>query len=179
MEQMSGILAARGYQITDTCTTGMQALRAVGNRPCDIAVVGFNLPDMTGLAFAEDLQDICNASVLLIVPPDQMSFARQSVGDLDVSCLAGPVTAAGLVTSLDMILQFRERYRRMQNETKKLKAGLERRNLADKAKAALMKGLGLTEADAWRQMQKQSMDTGKPLEHVARHVLDIYGTKDK
>ncbi len=179
MEQMSGILAARGYQITDTCTTGMLALRAVGSRPCDIAVIGFSLPDMTGLALAEDLQDICSASVLLIVPPDQMSYARQSVGDLDISCLASPVTAVGLVTSLDMILQFRERYHRMQNETKKLKAGLERRNLADKAKSALMKGLGLTEAEAWRQMQKQSMDTGKPLEQVSRHILDIYGAKHK
>ena len=176
MEQMSVILASRGYQITDTCTSGMQALRSVGNRPCDIAIVGFSLSDMTGLDFAEDLQDICNASVLLIVPPEQMSYARQSVGDLDVSCLARPITAAGLAASLDMLLQFRERYQHMRNETKKLKEGLERRGLADKAKSALMKGLGLTEADAWRQMQKQSMDTGKPLEYVARHILDIYGT---
>lgn len=176
MEQMSVILTSRGYQITDTCSSGMQGLRCAGNRPCDIAIVGFSLPDMTGLAFAEDLQDICNASVLLIVPPEQMSYARQSVGDLDVSCLARPITAGGLTASMDMLLQFRERYRRMQNETKKLKEGLERRGLADKAKSVLMKGLGLTEADAWRQMQKQSMDTGKPLEYVARHILDIYGT---
>ena len=125
MEQMSVILASRGYQITDTCTSGAQALRCAANRPCDIAIVGFSLPDMTGLDFAEDLQGICNASVLLIVPPEQMSYARKSVGDLDVSCLARPI---------------------------------------------------ITEADAWRQMQKQSMDTGKPLEHVARHILDIYGT---
>jgi two-component system, response regulator PdtaR len=178
-EHMSGILASLGYQVTDTCTTGMQALRSAGNRPCDIAIVGFSLPDMTGLAFAEDLHDICSASVLLLVPPEQMSYARQSVGDLDISCLARPVSAAGLAASLEMIMQFRERYRRMQDETKKLTEALERRNLADKAKAALMKGLGLAEADAWRQMQKQSMDTGKPMEHVARHILDIYGTKDR
>jgi response regulator NasT len=179
MDQMSGILASLGYQITDTCTTGMQALRSAGSRPCDIAIAGFSLPDMTGLAFAENLLDICGASVLLIVPPEQMSYARQSVGNLDVSCLARPVTAAGLATSIDMILQFRERYRRMQNETKKLTEALDRRNLADKAKAALMKGLGLAEAEAWRRMQKQSMDTGKPMEHVARHILDIYGAKDR
>ena len=179
MEQMSGILAPLGCQITDTCTTGMQALRSAGNRPCDIAIAGFNLPDMTGLAFAENLHDICGASVLLIVPPEHMSYARQSIGDLDVSCLARPVTSAGLVTSIDMIMQFRERYRRMQNETKKLTDALDRRNLADKAKSALMKGLGLAEAEAWRQMQKQSMDTGRPMEQVARHILDIYGAKDR
>jgi len=178
MEQMSGILAARGCQIADTCTTGMQGLRAAGNHPCDIAIVGFNLSDMTGLAFAEDLADICSASVLLIVPPEQLTYARQNIGDLDISCLARPVTAQALATSVDMLLQFRERYSRMQAETKKLKAGLERRGLADKAKAALMKSLGLSEAEAWRQMQKQSMDTGKALEQVAKHILDRYGTNN-
>jgi response regulator NasT len=66
----------------------------------------------------------------------------------------------------------------MQAETKKLREGLARRGLAEKAKVALMRSLGLPEAEAWRQMQKQSMDTGKPLEQVARHILDIHGTDD-
>jgi response regulator NasT len=176
--QMSGILTARGCQITDTCTTGMAGLRSAGLHPCDIAIAGFSLGDMTGIGFAENLSRICDASVLLIVPAEQMAFARESTGSLDVSCLARPVTTQGLTTSIDMMLQFRERMARMQAETKKLREGLARRGLAEKAKVALMRSLGLPEAEAWRQMQKQSMDTGKPLEQVARHILDIHGTDD-
>ncbi len=173
-DQMTGILAARGLIVTDTCTGGMQGLRSAGTRPCDIALVGFSLPDMTGLAFAEDLSRISNASVLLVTPADQMSFVRHNAGHLDVTCLPRPVTPQALTTSIDMLLQFRERYQRMQEETRKLKSGLEQRNLAEKAKQALMKSLGLSESEAWRHIQKQSMDTGKPLGQVARHILDIY-----
>jgi len=177
MDTMVNILKTRGYLVTETCTSGMQGLRSAENHPCDIAIVGFSLPDMTGIQFTEYLQDNMNTSVLLIVPPDQVSYARQSSGSLDITCLPRPISSQGLITSIDMLLQFRERYQRIQEETQKLKAGLERRGLADKAKAALMKGLGISEPEAWRQIQKQSMDTGKPLEQVARHVLDIYGTK--
>ena len=176
VDQMSGILAARGCNVTDTCTGGMQGLRSAGTRPCDIALVGFSLPDMTGLAFAEALAGISTASVLLVVPPEQMSFVRHNAGQLDVTCLPRPVTPQALATSIDMLLQFRERYQRMQEEARKLKSGLEQRNLAEKAKQALMKSMGLTESEAWRHIQKQSMDTGKPLGQVARHILDIYGT---
>ena len=176
--QMSGILTSRGCHITDTCTTGMAGLRSAATHPCESVIVGFTLSDMTGIGFAESLSGISDASVLLIVPPDQMNFARESTGALDVSCLARPVTAQGLVTSIDMMLQFRERVQRMQNETKKLRAGLERRGLAERAKTALMRSLGLPEAEAWRRIQKQSMDTGKPLEQVAKHILEIYGSHD-
>ncbi len=175
MENMTSILTSRGHVITEACTSGAQGIRSAQNHPCDIAVVGFSLADMTGLHFAEDLQNYQPASVLLIVPPDQVSYARQASGELDVTCLPKPVTAQSLVTSIEMLLQFRDRYGRMNAETAKLKAGLERRALADKAKAALMKSLGIPEAEAWRKMQKQSMDSGKPLEYVAQHILDIYG----
>ncbi len=177
--QMSGILSSRGCHITASCTTGMAGLRSAGLHPCDIAIVGFTLPDMTGASFSENLAGICDASVLLIVPAEQMAFARETTGSLDVSCLARPVTAQGLVASIDMMMQFRDRVQRLQAETKKLREGLARRGLAERAKTALMNSLGLSEAEAWRRMQKQSMDTGKPLEQVARHMLDIYGSADE
>lgn len=176
--QMSGILTPRGCHISDICSTGMAGLRAAAIHPSDIAIVGFALADMTGISFAENLKGICDTSVLLIVPPEQMTFARESTGSLDVSCLARPITTQGLVTSIDMMLQFRERYQRMQAEARKLRDGLARRGLAERAKTALMKSLGLPEAEAWRRMQKQSMDTGKPLEQIAQHILDIYGTPE-
>ncbi len=174
LEQMAGILSARGCHITETCSSGMHGLRAAGTHCPDIAVVGYNLTDMTGVAFAEDLAGLCDASVLLVVPPEQVQDVRQRAVDLDLSILPRPITAQGLAASIDMLLQFRERYHRMQAESQKLKAGLERRGLAEKAKLALMKSLGLSEAEAWRHIQKQSMDTGRPLEQVSRHILDIH-----
>jgi AmiR/NasT family two-component response regulator len=174
-DQISSILNSRGYNVTDTCISGMQGLRSAGNHPSDIVIVGFSLTDMTGLEFADDLLASVNSSVLMIVPPEQMSYAKQNIGNLDIALIAKPISPQSLITSVDLTIQFRDRLQRMQNETQKLKLDLERRALAEKAKTALMTSLGLSESEAWKQIQKQSMESRKPLEQIARHILDIYG----
>lgn len=176
-EQISGVLSSQGFRVVDVCQSGTQALRAASNFPCEIVLTGFSLTDMSGIAFAENLQENTPATVLMMVPADQISYVLQNTEHLDLVCLPRPVTPQGLSAAIEMILQYRNRITRMKSETAKLKDGLERRALAEKAKTALMNSLGLSEADAWRRIQRQSMDTGKPLDVVARHMLEIYGKK--
>ncbi len=175
IEQIRGILSTRGYFIVDSCTSGMQALRTAGYHQIDIAVVGFMLSDMPGLNFASDLQSQHNCSVLMITPPEQISYVRQNAGTNDIVCLPRPVTPQSLLTSIDLILQYRERIQSLTRETHKLRLDLERRSLAEKAKTLLMNRFNMGESEAWRQMQKQSMDTGKPLTEVAEAIIREHG----
>lgn len=177
-EQMAKVLNGIGFHVTEVCSSGAQGIRSACNHPCDIVLCGFTMPDMSGISFAEDLQAQVPATVLMIVPADQMTYVQHSTAHLDVVCLPRPVSPQALAAAFEMVLQYRERIARMQSEARKLKEGLERRALAEKAKTALMNSLGLSEAEAWRRIQRQSMDSGKPLEAVARHMLEIYGKKE-
>lgn len=174
IDQIKNILAPRGYTIIDTCTSGMQALRIAGMNTIDIAIVGFTLSDMPGLTFANDLLSRCTCSVLMITPPEQINYVRSSAGPHDIICLPRPVTPAALLTSLDLILQYKERIACITRETQKLKMDLERRAIAEKAKTVLMNKLGLSEAEAWRTIQKRSMDSGTPLQEVAEAIIREY-----
>jgi response regulator NasT len=49
---------------------------------------------------------------------------------------------------------------------------LETRKLVDRAKGRLMDNQGLSEADAFRFIQKTAMDTRQTLKAVAQHVID-------
>ena len=177
IEQIRNILIPRGYTIVETCTSGMQALRAAGMNSIDIAIVGFTLSDMTGLTFANDLLSQYSCSVLMITPPEQINYIRSSVGPNDIVCLPRPVTPQAILTSIDLILQYRERIASITKETQKLKLDLERRSIAEKAKTLLMNNLGLSEAEAWRKIQKRSMDSGIPLQEVAEAVIKEYRKK--
>lgn len=175
LERIKSILVENGHRVLYSCTSGMQALRLAGLHDIDIAVVGFTLSDMSGIHFAADLLAQHTCSVLLIVPAEQMAYARQSIRAEDIVCLPRPITPQALLTSIELMMQYRDRLSCMRAETQKLKEDLKRRSLADKAKTILMNALQLTEFEAWRFMQKTSMDTGTPLLEVAEKIIEQYG----
>lgn len=177
IDQIKSILSGRGHTVAEECTSGMQALRMAGQIHFDIAIVGFTLADMPGLTFANDLLTQHSCSVLMIVPADQVNYVRSSAGTGDIICLPRPVSPQSLLTSISLIMQYRDRFQRISEETRKLKRDLERRAVAEKAKTVLMKKLGMSEAEAWRHIQKKSMDTGTPLVEIAEDILRTYGVK--
>lgn len=177
IEQIRNILISRGYIIADATTSGMQALRAAGMNHIDIAVINFMLSDMPGLTLANDLLTVGSCSILMITPPEQVNYIKSASGSNDIVCLARPVSAQSLLTSIDIILQYRERIQRIAKEAQKLKSDLERRSIAEKAKTLLMNRLKMSESEAWRYIQKQSMDFGKPLQEVAENIINEYRFK--
>ncbi len=176
-EQIRAILASRGYLVTDICMSGMQGLRSVSSRPVDVAVVGYSLSDMSGLEFAGDLIEKCDCSVLLLTPPEQMAYVKEQSGGMDIVTLQRPATAQSLLSALELIEHYRSRLRKVSDEAQKLKIDLERRALAEKAKVLLMHRLAMTEAEAWRYLQKRAMDSGRTLKDIASQVLELYKSK--
>lgn len=166
-----------GYTIVESCTSGMQALRFAGLNHVDIAIVGFTLSDMPGLTFANDLLSQNACSVLMITPSEQINYIRQNARSSDIVCLPRPVSSQSLLTSINLIMQYRDRFQFITEETQKLKQDLDRRAVAEKAKTLLMNKFHMGESEAWRYIQKQSMNTGKPLIDIAEGILNEYGIK--
>jgi response regulator NasT len=155
----------------------MQGLRSAASRPVDITVVGFTLNDMSGLEFAGDLLEKSDCSVLLLTPPEQMAYVKEQAEGMDVVPLARPVTAQALLATMELIEHYRSRLRKVSDEAQKLKSDLERRALAEKAKVLLMHRMQMSEAEAWRYLQKRAMDSGRTLRDVAAQVLELYKNK--
>ena len=59
----------------------------------------------------------------------------------------------------------------VRRENQELKKKLESRKLVDRAKALLIQRLGLSEAEAYRRLQKTAMDTRKTMGDVAQGLL--------
>jgi response regulator NasT len=176
VQQIKSVLVPRGYAVIDSCASGMQALRSASSHPVDIAIVGFVLSDMSGLEFAASLLDNVECSVLMITPQDQAAYVKEQARGMDIVPLPRPVTVQGLLSTLELIEHYRSRIHRANDAAEKLRSDLDRRMLADRAKAVLMKHTAMAEADAWRWLQKRSMDTGVSLREVAMQVLAQYSS---
>jgi response regulator NasT len=82
-----------------------------------------------------------------------------------------PFQEADLAPAIEVALRRWQEFRSLEQEVEDLKEALETRKLVDRAKGILMDTQGLSEADAFRRIQKTSMDQRKPMKEVAEAIV--------
>ena len=127
-----------------------------------IIVCGFKLADET----CEDLlHDLPGGCFMLMVAPQVRLELSENEG---IFKLQSPVRRGELLASMRMLAQF-QRY--VPRDKEPARRGEEEQKLIAQAKAVLMDRHGMTEEQAHRFLQKQSMDNGAKLTDTARLVL--------
>jgi response regulator NasT len=102
----------------------------------------------------------------------QKGYVESRAGYMDIVCLIKPVSRAVLLNSVELLIRSSIRIQKLETELNEMRADLDTRKLIDKAKALLMEKSGLTEQEAYRRIQKQSMDTGVPMKQVSKIIVD-------
>ncbi len=135
----------------------------------DVLVVGQPEADDagTGLLTASPSTD---AVVVLTAYHQREVLAWRGRGDVDAS-LIKPVRQATLRPTIEIALARAAEVRALRGQVRSLQEALETRALVDGAKALLMEAHGLSEAEAFRRLQKGSMDLRRPMREVAAAVI--------
>lgn len=174
-QRLALVLQSGGYQVLDVCGSGGEALRAAGTRNFDIMITSDNLPDSTGLALSMDMLERRDCSVILITSASEKAYVERTADQYDITCLVRPVSRNVLLQAVEMTCQYRHRMAGLRSEKDRLEKVLERRVLVTRAKGVLMQAQNLSEPEAFRAMQKTSMDTGIPIKEIARVILETNG----
>ncbi|HLZ09343.1 MAG TPA: ANTAR domain-containing protein, partial [Chloroflexota bacterium] len=88
-----------------------------------------------------------------------------------VGYIVKPFRETELVPSIEIALSRFKEYRVIEKEAQNLRETLETRKLVERAKGVLMETSGLREAEAFRKIQKLSMNTRKSMREIAEAVL--------
>jgi response regulator NasT len=166
-------LLRNGYYVDEICASGSEALRRVRALEPDILLINFDMPDMTGLEVATILGDENLCSVVLFVSPVQREFCGGEVEDYDITLFPKPVSVDSLLSTLDLIMQNRRRFGKLETELSRLKRELNDRKLIEQAKGILMKKKSISEAEAYRRIQKMSMDSRVAMRDIAKKVIEL------
>lgn len=102
--------------------------------------------------------------IVNVYTPEEYSFTEEEVNI--VQALAN--YAAMAIGSSQLI-----------EEVTKIREALETRKLIERAKGILMKIKGMDEGEAYRFLQKRSMDTGKPIKEIASAICLVYEIEKK
>ena len=88
-----------------------------------------------------------------------------------VAYLVKPYREEELAPAIEVAMaRFRE-FQTLQKQVDDIQQALETRKLVDRAKGILMDKQGLSEAEAFRKIQKMSMDNRKPMKDVAEAII--------
>ena len=156
------ILESEGEFSCLTCRSAAEVKRAVHKQHECIIVCGFKLADET----CEDLFcDLPAGCFMLMIAAQTKLELSETEG---IFKLQSPIRRGELLASVRMLVQF-QRY--IPREKGPAKRGEEEQKLIRRAKAVLMDRHGMTEEQAHRFLQKQSMDNGAKLTDTARLVL--------
>jgi response regulator NasT len=130
---------------------------------------------MTGLDMALDILSRSDVGVVLITSSDEKVNIENNYAGYDITCLVRPVTKAILQNSLEIAMSYRHKIYGMKKERDRLQKTLERKAIVAKAKGIIMDRYNKSEPDAYRMIQKTSMDTGIPVKEIAKTIIETNG----
>lgn len=171
MEKMQQFLQAYGFSVVDMSTDGSSAVRRIRMLRPDLIVADYNLHGISGEEIARIAEEDHIAPAIIIRPNETVTMWSTSDKGWDFAYLYRPITKSALIQTIQLVFMNYKKVSALQGEIDKLKGDLESRRAIEKAKGILMDKHGLSEQEAYRRMQKNSMDKGLSMKELAQAII--------
>lgn len=166
------MLTSLGYVVVGEAGDGRTAVNVAREVRPDLVVMDVQMPDLDGIAAAEEMANEQIAPVLLLTAysqPELIERARETAAI--VGYLVKPFRESDLAPAIEVALARHREFRTIQGELRDIHESLETRKVVERAKGLLMDAHGLKEAEAFRKIQKLSMNARKSMREVAEAIL--------
>jgi len=168
------VLNAVGYQIVDQADDANDALRKLNNLKPDLAVMEYDLSPQSIIEVAKIAVEDKLCDVILIASNEQKGSLEYLKSEYDIVVIAKPLHKETFLNTVDLVIKNRKKILALEKEIEELKEAIETRKEIEQAKGLLMKNLNLTEEEAFRMIQKQSMNRGIKMREIARAIILTY-----
>jgi response regulator NasT len=169
---LAEMLQEEGYEVVGQAGDGEHAVKLAAEHRPDLVILDVKMPVLDGISAAERIGAEKIAPVLMLTAFSQRELVERARDAGAMAYLVKPFSKADLVPAIEMATSRYEELRALENEVADLAARFETRKLVDRAKGQLQAQLGMTEPEAFRWIQKTSMDRRLTMREVAQAVVD-------
>lgn len=165
------MLTSLGYLVVGEAGDGQTAVNLAREVRPDLVIMDIKMPGLDGIGAARVLTEEKIAPVLFLTAFSQKELVEGAKAAGVVAYLVKPFRESELVPAIEVALARFSEFKQLDQQIGDLKDALETRKLVDRAKGLLMDTQGLTEAEAFRKIQKMSMNTRKSMREIAEAIL--------
>lgn len=168
-------LQDNGFDVVGEAGDGEKAVELATELRPDLVVMDVKMPKMDGITAAERLSEGRIAPVVLLTAFSQKELVERASEAGALAYVVKPFTPSDLLPAIEVALARYEQISQLETEVADLSERFETRKLVDRAKGLLGKRMGLAEPEAFRWIQKASMDRRLTMGEVAQAVIEQLG----
>lgn len=172
---LAEMLQEEGYEVVGQAGDGERAVELAAEHRPDLVILDVKMPVLDGISAAERIGAQKISPVLMLTAFSQRELVERARDAGAMAYLVKPFSKADLVPAIEMATSRYEELRALEGEVADLTARFETRKLVDRAKGRLQVQLGMSEPEAFRWIQKTSMDRRLTMREVAQAVVDGAG----
>jgi len=169
-------LGEAGFTVVGQAGDGAEAVRLAIELKPDLVLMDIKMPGTDGLQAAEALSEHNIPVVLLTAFSSPDLIDRASAAGV-FNYVVKPFNPSNLIPALKIALSLHQRMATQVAELEGMTEKLETRKLVDRAKGLLTEKMKLNEPEAFRWIQKASMDRRLSMKQVALTVIEQLAEK--
>lgn len=171
------ILRDNGYDVVGEAGDGETAVRLATELKPDLVVMDVKMPQLDGISAAERLAKDHIAPVVLLTAFSQKELVERASEAGAMAYVVKPFTPNDLLPAIEIALSRYQQIVTLESEVADMVERFETRKLVDRAKGLLNEKMGLSEPEAFRWIQKASMDRRLTMHDVAQAIIEQLAPK--
>ncbi|WP_394342441.1 ANTAR domain-containing response regulator [Rothia uropygialis] len=165
------ILKDHGFDVVAEAGNGEEAVELTKVHEPDVVLMDVKMPKMDGISAAEVIARERIAPVVLLTAFSQKELVDRATEAGAMAYVVKPFTENDLIPSIEVAVSRFEQIKALEKEVTGLKEQFETRKLVERAKSLLTTKMGLSEPEAFRWIQKTSMDRRLSMREVAETIV--------
>lgn len=165
------LLTDEGFEVIGQAADGEEAVKLARELEPDLIIMDVKMPKLDGITAAETIAEERIAPIVMLTAFSQRDLVERARDAGAMAYVVKPFDASDVVPAIEIAMGRFAEIKAVEEELANLEDRFESRKIIDQAKGMLQEGLGLSEPEAFRWIQKTAMDLRKSMREVAEGVI--------
>lgn len=171
-QEMERQIRALGHQVVGTAQTGRRAVEMARTLSPDMILLDIAMPGLDGISAAQHILAIRAVPIVMVTGHADPDLVERAAAAGVFSYLLKPVTQRDLDAAIQMAQARFAELQALRQQVRDLTEALEIRKVVEQAKGILMKRLQVSEAEAFRRLQRRAAAQRRSILEIAEAVRE-------
>ena len=168
-------LSVLGHEVVGIAATGRELVEQARTTQPDLVITDIKMPEIDGIDAAIEICRDSPIPIILVSAYHDRELVSRAGESHVLAYLVKPIGQQDLETAISIVMRRFEQFQDLRREAADLRQAMEDRKTIERAKGILMQRAGLSEKEAYRQLNKTARNGNQKLRDVAQSILTAEG----